>query len=512
MKLTSVPLVTQTPLDALGSFVDVKQKKLAGFSVDECRLYVRQETVDLWQKLEATTASNRNLSVDGPPGTGKSTEVWAWALWKAVEKKKKVTWFHFSKNRSVKVVIDGVAKTVSSGYSAEFVDIKQSGGGILVVDGLTKKDSTAIKRGCSAWRDKDKENRCFVAVSSGSVTVALQENQEAELVEFTVGSWSLKQYQDACSDSKLYDEVKSKLACGGTDSVDKKEELILIKYRFAGGCARWMFEFMFGDWLTDFNGHVAKIGSYQNIFTEAGGDEAVMAANHLRGVSIVETEAGQQQKKYFFVSEHAAKELGKKCDDKRKFLISSYKKADEAKNPSFRGWIFEFDVDYQLVEACKTRKELTVTIRPSTLEKWKVDKYVAFSTVPSLVAQIKQLEAGSTMWAKPEKWNQAAYDFLRFREESGVLHMTVVNAASGEKHRVLLNVVNSLGQELAKHGCVLETIRFDFIVPKGAEFHYGSVSGNLVGWKNREGKLWQLQSADWTNFIVVADLVPTAER
>jgi hypothetical protein len=206
-------------------------------------------------------------------------------------------------------------------------------------------------------------------------------------------------------------------------------------------------------------------------------------------------------------------ELGKKCDDKRKFLISSYKKADEAKNPSFRGWIFEFDVDYQLEEACKAKEELGVTIRPtSALEQWKVDKYITFSTVPSLAAEIKQLELDATLWAKPEKWNQAAYDFLCFRKEGGALHMTAVNATSGEKHRVLLDAVNLLGKELGTSGCVVETIRFDFVVPKGSAFHIGDVSGNLVGWKNRQGTQWALHSVDWTNFIVVADLAPTAER
>jgi hypothetical protein len=506
-------LATQQPLDALGSFVDVKQKKLAGFSVDESRLYARQETVDLWQKLEATTASNLNLSVDGPPGTGKSTEVWAWALWKAVEKKEKVTWFHYSKKNAVKVMIDGAAKTISSGYSAKFDDIDRSDGSILVVDGLTKADSVVINRSCSAWRRQDKENRCFVVVSSVSVTVALEQNREADIETFTVGSWSLKQYQDACMDGELYSEVESKLVVEGSDGNKEMEELILSKYRFAGGCARWMFEFGYDDWLTDFNGHLAKIGSYKNIFTEGGGDEAVMAANHLRGVSILETEAGRQQKTYFFVSEYAAMELGKKCDDKRKFLISSYKKADEAKNPSFRGWIFEFDVDYQLHEACTVAKELGVTIRPTNVfEQWKVDKYITFSTVPSLAAEIKQLELDATLWAKSAKWNQAAYDFLCFQKVEGALHLTAVNATGGEKHRVLLDVVNLLGKELGTNGCVVEAIRFDFIVPKEAAFQVSYVRGNLVGWKNRQGTAWVQQSADWVNFIVVADLAPTTER
>eukprot|EP00978_Attheya_sp_CCMP212_P026531 scaffold87465_cov59-Attheya_sp.AAC.1 len=138
------------------------------------------------------------------------------------------------KNRSIKVVIDGVTQTVSSGNSAEFINIKQSNGGILIADSLTKKDSTAIKRGWSAWQDEDKVNRCFVVVSSTLVTDALQENHEAQLVEFMVGSWLLTQYEEACTDIKLYSEVKSKLVVDGGGEIElDKEELILSKYRFA---------------------------------------------------------------------------------------------------------------------------------------------------------------------------------------------------------------------------------------------------------------------------------------
>jgi hypothetical protein len=69
-----------------------------------------------------------------------------------------------------------------------------------------------------------------------------------------------------------------------------------------------------------------------------------------------------------------------------------------------------------------------------------------------------------------------------------------------------------LGKELGTSGCVVEAIRFDFIVPKGAAFQVSDVRGSLVGWKNRLGTPWVQQSADWVNFIVVADLAPTAQR
>ena len=154
-KPTSTQLLQQQPLATTGAYVNVQQKSLAGFSSDACLLFVREESVELWQALQAAAKDGLNISVGGPPGTGKSTETWAWALWTAITKGIKVTWFHFSKLRAVKVLIDGAAGTITSGYSAEIEDIKTSDGTLLVFDGVTKAESISINRACWAWRQQD---------------------------------------------------------------------------------------------------------------------------------------------------------------------------------------------------------------------------------------------------------------------------------------------------------------------------------------------------------------------
>ena len=355
-----------------------------------------------------------------------------------------------------------------------------------------------------------------------SVTVAVEQGKAAKMVYFTVGSWTFEQYEQACNEEKFYDSVKENLRCPGFQQVDDKKELLLCKYDFAGGCARWMFEFNYDEWTADFEKHLNDVNDYEHLFNEGSGDETHVAVNHLRGATVL-TVNGIQKKKYFFISKHAARELGKKCSDKRKFLIASYKKAAETKNPAFGGWIFEFDVDYQLQDACDRNEDFKVHVRSPQDEKdgaeggeerRPVSRYVEFAAVSDLVAPIQQLAAGQVLWAKPALWCQKAYDFLCFWKESNLLYMLAANASHAKKHSVLLNVVNQLGTFLGAQGCAVEAIRFDFLVPTGAEFRVGAVEGRLSEWNNLAGVKWpNAANTDAYlagNFIVVADVAPTA--
>jgi hypothetical protein len=520
--LLAVPFVLQVPLDGKEDFVDVKKKKIAGFSVDECRLYVRRETVDLWSALEQTFLDGWNLSVDGPPGTGKSTEVWAWALWKAVTLKKTITWFHLTNKRTVMVEINGAKQVITYGFRKTVHDIAMSAGDILVVDGVTKKLNRDVNEACNNWQAGSSESaRRFVTVSSASVSTSTHISDEAHTSTFTVASWTLAQYTAAIGDDDLHASVESNLVCDDVASSSSasssspsmsKLERLENKFRFAGGSARWMFESSYAKWKTDIDVHFRHVSKYSDVYLEAGGDEAGMAVNHLRGVSIVK-KGDIHDKKYFFISQYVAMTLGNKCNDKRKFLVDSYKKARETENPSFLGWIFEFDVDYQL-EACSTSTmhQLSVPIRPdNSSETWRVDKYVTFSTVSELVAEIKGLDGTAWLWAKPVKWNQAAYDFLCFRKVDGKLHMKAVNATAGKTHSVLLSVINVLGQQLGlDSGSVVESITFDFIVPTHSVFKRGNIVGNLAGWKNLKQVPWPTNSSgNFDDYVFVAELEKT---
>jgi hypothetical protein len=81
------------------------------------------ETQELWTELESV-GSVKNLAVSGPPGDGKSTTVWAWALHAAFTEKKTVTWFHCDKLQFVKAVLDGAARTITKEIGVFGVDLR----------------------------------------------------------------------------------------------------------------------------------------------------------------------------------------------------------------------------------------------------------------------------------------------------------------------------------------------------------------------------------------------------
>jgi hypothetical protein len=487
-------LVEQQPLTTVNSLVDVHQKQLAGFAVDVCRVFVRPESVAMWSAIEDAVASGKNLRVSGPPGTGKSTEAWAWAMWKAQHTKKKVVWFHYAKTRATKVVIDGASMKVFTGHSAKIADIENSEGDFLIVDGVMEKDSIEITRDCSAWRGFG-ASRTFVTVSSVSVSPATEQDQEAHLTGHTVPSWTLEQYELACNDDDFFNSVKAKL-CNGDEGMER-DDLIIAKYFFAGGSARWMFEFTLVDLKRDFDIHFNKVQNYRAVFGVVGGEKSTDAVNHLRGLTI--THDGTMA--YFFISQYATNRLAERCgnDADRQFILDGYKKADETGNPSFRGWIFEFDVDYQLKEAKRTEKSLTISIRPNKEQEqdeeeehqqqvWRVDEYITFKDRAGLLAKVMTLSANQVLWAKPALWCQKAFDFLYFQRDGAKLIMVAVNASHAKKHAVLLQELNSFGTYFSTNECAIFSMLFHFVVPSGEEFAIGKVAGQLNDWRWEQTK------------------------
>jgi hypothetical protein len=254
-----------------------------------------------------------------------------------------------------------------------------------------------------------------------------------------------------------------------------KDSLLRAKFYYAGGSARWMFNFTYEEWLFDFNIHFTNVQSYRVAFGEDVGELSPTVRHHMRGLT--------RMGKYFFISAYTLKLLSEKCDDKKKFILDSYRKAEETQNPAFCGWIFEFDVDYQLDLARTSKSSISVNVRGGGEEKWNVDYYQAYITTSDIIAAVNVLQEGTDLWLKPKLWCEPDFDFLRFRKVGAYFELEPVNATHAfSKRTVLLSVVHTLATFLCKNGVTIGAIRFVFLVPPQHAFSVTDVIGRLCEW------------------------------
>mmetsp|Transcript_24944 Transcript_24944/g.34821 ORF Transcript_24944/g.34821 Transcript_24944/m.34821 type:complete len:148 (-) Transcript_24944:532-975(-) len=89
-------LESQEP--CVGKLFSVPALKTAGIAAENGTkiLYCREASAEHWNVLCGLKAGNM-IRVSGPPGVGKSTLTWAWAIWEWKTMKKSVFWMQLSK-------------------------------------------------------------------------------------------------------------------------------------------------------------------------------------------------------------------------------------------------------------------------------------------------------------------------------------------------------------------------------------------------------------------------------
>lgn len=128
-------------------------------------IFVREDVKKLWAVLDG----DHNLKmVNGPPGVGKSTVVWAWARCKAMNTK--VYWVHVGRICSGFAVLDG-NKVFSTIATLDEIRkwIAGQEDGILIADGVTDEMRKELLPNCCKWFAEGQQNRKFVMVSSESL-------------------------------------------------------------------------------------------------------------------------------------------------------------------------------------------------------------------------------------------------------------------------------------------------------------------------------------------------------
>ena len=126
----------------------------------------------------------------------------------------------------------------------------QAGGSqkcILILDGFlnTNIEHDQTRKDAQFWRIRDQYNRRLVIISwmSSRRNVNDEEDSIYRVREHLVPSWTRREYDEALKIPDLLSSVSSSLGSPPGNSEQGLQELIDRKFYFAGGSARYMFQF-----------------------------------------------------------------------------------------------------------------------------------------------------------------------------------------------------------------------------------------------------------------------------
>ena len=197
-----------------------------------------------------------------------------------------------------------------------------------------------------------------------------------------------------------------------------------------------------------------------------------------------------------------------------RFLAEAYTKAEETKNPSFEGWIYEFDIDKRIQEANDNHEKFVSTDNPNT---FTVDSYITYpnekknDTLIQLVSNYfnEPQNSKKSFWLKPDLWRNPAFDFLCFQlldsdllssslsfsSPSSIfpsplpskrLRMIALNGTRGRSHPLKLSFLQTIAKDFSENSdWSIGEIKFFFVVPTRDGFQVGAVTGDLqqFGWQ-----------------------------
>jgi hypothetical protein len=308
----------------------IENLNLSGLA--ECpKCFARKETLDLWAKLQGLNLTNRMI-IQGPPGIGKSTELYAWVQYK--RKERNILYLHFSSCKGIFILVctpDYIQQYVL--YVAtttllikdfilslsENLKVKFD---IVVCDGFLQQSGMLslvfsifreqIVIYCSSYKASNEvkgESRQILAKEHGS------------LITFEMNSWQFCDYIAA------FKEGVFEVVFNSTEEIHKR-------YHYAGGNLRLML-LSENDCLDELNSSFARVNDYKLILAGLCGQSSGNSVN-----TLFQRIEGQ----FRLVSEYAERYLLKMFPDKNSEFISFSKNNIMTNNPSFQGWIFEFEV------------------------------------------------------------------------------------------------------------------------------------------------------------------------
>ena len=327
-------------------------------------LFATSECVRLWAELDKL---DRGAIIEGAPGVGKSISVWAWACHQAMHCNKLILWVHVDSAMFSSCALLSATDCRLSNIEdpKELMELmKSSEADVVIFDGY-KSDLRYKNCICALFPLPLFEKRKGIAVSS--MAGGLQPENFGQISRkisfFSFAPWSLQSQLEACANDEFFASVQDKFepydsclsqhapaATAGfpPDAVSEyavRKARVEEKYYFAGASARWMFAYTIAEIKAAVERHMDKVSNFNMLLDEAQGYQAKESYNHLLMRS---KESGKTET--FFVSRYVLKRLLHESRGSGN-IQRAYDLAKRHANPSFLGWVVEFDFVEQLYES-----------------------------------------------------------------------------------------------------------------------------------------------------------------
>ena len=353
----------------------------------------------------------------GPPGTGKSVSAFVFARniassgwissWIKCIAGVPLYCIRFSGNTWCS------SKITDNLTAIDLLESADESNHMVIIDGYRngKMDLEKLLKGTKEWwRDKISERR-IVVVASVAAREGNDTDEQMHEEEFFEDSWVQEEFVAACEHPDLLAFAKINLdAPLRSDALNPPttKDLIEAKMYYAGGSARYMFQFKTEKVIHEIRRAVGQVDNVPSYISQCIADTNKSIVNRL--ANSYHTPSGIRRGS--ILSDFVALELATKGGP---LAIRSIRDALRAQdNKAIDGWIFEL-----LFFANLTCVGLKLKRKSGPIQEFMKAYWPLESEVPAN----KELFYGQKdAWIKPAKWNQAGFDAVLISPTTKTIH------------------------------------------------------------------------------------------
>ena len=516
-------------------FDSVTHKGTPGYLGSQYKLYERLPVTELWNRLSRVTEKQwswakvdvnhrwvapdlRVAIVSGPPGNGKSSACYEWAVQTCkLDWVDCVTWVDCAtQERGPGAWVLQQCTKSSNGYRVESVPIPQHSddiaGKVVIFDGLRME---TINSWVGVVASLCRKGIAVILCSSESVRIHIGNTQDIIQIRHRFPSWTLEEYGHACSADEFWKKARSRLPGSPPEEASsaRKESALRRKFYDAGHCARFMFRLTRNTVVDQINeGAKALSGdtkSMQDALIKSGNSGAVNrliafvkkngptqsavavlpadvpAAQDADALQVHDDEIDISQQENIFVSAYAARAVLSTMPvsvDKIRAV------AAVTKNNAIEGYALEIRFQEKLRRARDTSSDLSVITSSGASEKWSVASLQEASPASIEEDVLKETAtAGAWFWIGG---NRGGFDAVHI---CGASSIRFVGTTAGKSHSLLLDFVQKLLLNLALKGKKFTTVDFVILRPSDdtRQFYLEPARDRLSqGWMDFDGHPW----------------------